>query len=138
MVAVIVGALVAGAAEAALQRHAHAVVPARPAVVTATVPGADGPIAVATAASTELVDGDPAWRALATPGLAARLGLTPAHLTGARVEWARAVPAAESSTARVVVLVTATAGPQRPRAVAVALDWQLEHTNGRWLLTGLT
>lgn len=138
MVAAIVGILVAGAAEAALQHPAHPLARTRPAAVATTVPGVDGPIAVATAASTELVDGDPAWRALATPGLAARLGLTPAHLTGARVEWARAVPAADSSAARVVVLVTATAGQHRPRAVAVALDWQLERSSGRWLLASLT
>lgn len=138
MVAATVGILVAGTAEAALQRHAHPLARTRPAAVATTVPGADGPLAVATAASIELVDGDPAWRAHATPALAARVAPTPARLTGARVEWARAVPGAGPVAARVVVLVTATAGQHRPRAVAVALDWQLERSGGRWLLAGLT
>jgi len=139
VVAATVGILVAGAAEAGLHHLSPSATPARPAAVTTTVPTADGPLAVAAAASTELVDGDPAWRALATSALAARLAATRAHLTGARVEWARAVPGAVPGTARVVVLVTATGlGTQPPRTVAVALDWQLERSGGRWLLAGLT
>ena len=139
MVAATVGILVAGTAEAALHRHGPVAVPtARPVTVT-TIPTMDGPIAIATAASTELVDGDPAWRSLVTPAVAARLAATRAHLTGARVEWTRAVPGAGPDAARVVVLVTATGlGSQPPRTVAVALDWQLERSGGRWVLAGLT
>ena len=141
MVAAAVGILVAGTAEAGLHRLGPVAVPTAPvrAAVTTAVQAVDGPPAVATAASTELVDGDQAWRAAATPALAASLGSTPAHLTGARVEWARAVPGAVPGTARVVVLVTATSlGSQPQRTVAVALDWQLVRSGGRWLLTGLT